>query len=97
MLKYIIISESNHCGWLCDYVKLSEGKKLLKQEDIVVYIFKIEYKNKMDIVKLNYPFNQYYSCLEINNINILYNIIEDEDDEHVEIHLMKKPIIKFVN
>lgn len=79
MLKYIIISNSNHYGWNCAYITPSKAIKLLKQEDIVVYIFKIEYKNKKDIVKLNYPFNQYYSCLEINDINILNNIIKNED------------------
>ena len=106
MLKYIVISNSNHYGWNCGYITQSKASKLLKQEDIVVYIFKIEYKNKKDIIKLNYPFNQHYSCLEINDINILNNIIKKEDDkdgvdaeddEYVEIYLLEEPILKFVN
>ena len=96
MSQYIVISESTHYGWLCDYITLNNAKKLLKKEDIVVYIFKLS-STKMKNIKLKYPFNQYYSCLQINNIITLNNNDDDDDDEYVEINLLENPEIKFMN
>jgi hypothetical protein len=81
--KYIILSESNHYDWSCGNLKLNQVKKLLKQEDIVVYIFKLD--SKTNKIKLHYPFSEYYDCLQIN----IYDDTDiiDELETHIEVTL----------
>ena len=91
MYKYIIISESRHTGLV---IMFHKANKLLQQEDAVVYIFKFLFDSyKQQILKLNYSFGGYHSCLEITDLNELnedtLNMKSDRDDEYVEINLLK--------
>jgi len=67
--KYIIITEpeGGHTGQQADYIKLQQAKKLLKDESVVVYIFKlpsINYNGRF----LKYPLCEYYDSLKINTL-----------------------------
>ena len=39
-IKYIVLSESNHYGWVGGFTTLTEAKKMLKIETETFYIFK---------------------------------------------------------
>ena len=48
---------------------LQQAKKLLKDESVIVYIFKIPKVKYCSGPLLKYPLNEFYSCLEINKVN----------------------------
>jgi hypothetical protein len=68
--QYIIITnpDGGHTGQSADYITLRQAKKLLKDESICVYIFKVSRLNYCSGLLLKYPLCEYYSCLEINKL-----------------------------
>ena len=67
-IKYLAITnpDGGHIGQQASSITLKKARKLLKTEDIVVYIFKMPstmYNNPM----FKYPLCEYYDCLKINN------------------------------
>ena len=68
--QYIIITnpDGGHTGQSADYITLRQAKKLLKDESICVYIFKVSRLNYCSGPLLKYPLCEYYSCLEINKL-----------------------------
>jgi hypothetical protein len=63
---YIVISESRHSGWVANHITLEEAQDLLRDQDEVVYIFRIPNGLK-NIMLLPIEF---YDCLKINTIPI---------------------------
>lgn len=67
--KYIIIAdpEGGHTGQQADYITLQQAKKLLRDERVLVYIFKlpsVNYNGRF----LKYPLCEYYDALKINTL-----------------------------
>jgi hypothetical protein len=67
--NYIIITdpEGGHTGQQADYITLQQAKKLLKDESVEVYIFKIPSVNYNGRF-LKYPLCEYYDALKINKL-----------------------------
>ena len=82
MLKqYIVLSESNHYGWVGDLITLVKAKRLLKIETDIFYIFKyIHTKKESFIMKIRYPIGEYYDALSINEYK---EELFDHDDDYV--------------
>ena len=68
--KYILITNpmGGHTGEYAVHITLKEAKKVLKDESITVYIFKIS-SVKYSNILLKYPLCEYYNALEINILN----------------------------
>ena len=68
--KYIIITDpkGGHTQQCADFITFRQAKKLLKDENVLVYIFKVANMNYNDIL-LKYPVGEYYNALEINILN----------------------------
>jgi len=81
-IKYIVLSESNHYGWVGGFTTLAEAKKMLKIETDVFYIFKhVHKKTEPFQMKIRYPICAlYYDCLSINEYT---EEVFDEDDDYV--------------
>ena len=81
-IKYIVLSESNHYGWVGGFTTLSEAKKMLKIETETFYIFKyVHIKTKPFQMKIRYPISAlYYDGLSINEYT---EEVFDEDDDYV--------------
>ena len=88
-IKYLVITnpDGGHTGQSAGPITLKEAKKLLKTEDIVVYIFKMPstmYNKPM----FKYPLCEYYNCLEINNYTndvwTSLNVINKEEKDFTE-------------
>jgi len=45
-IKYIVLSESKHYGWVGGFTTLAEAKKMLKIETETFYIFKHVHKKQ---------------------------------------------------
>ena len=45
-IKYIVLSESNHYGWVGGFTTLSKAKQMLKIETETFYIFKYVHKKQ---------------------------------------------------
>lgn len=69
--KYILISNpiGGHSCQYASYITLRQAKKVLKDESVVVYIFKISNVNYCGGKLLKYPLCEYYNSLEINILN----------------------------
>jgi hypothetical protein len=69
--QYIIITnpDGGHTGQSADYINLRQAKKLLKDESICVYIFKVSRLN------CSGPLCEYYSCLEINKLQMKFGVL----------------------
>ncbi len=71
--KYILITNpmSGHTGEYAVFITLKQAKKVLKDESVVVYIFKIPSLTycKGSGRLLKYPLGEYYNALEINTLN----------------------------
>ena len=52
-IKYIVLSESNHYGWVGGFTTLKEAKKMLKIETETFYIFKHVHKKNRTISNEN--------------------------------------------
>ncbi len=77
--QYVVITESNHHGWIAYFVTLAKAKRLLKIEFEIFYIFKcIHKKNIPFTIKIRYPLCEYYECLSINEYQEY--IFEENDD-----------------
>jgi len=65
--KYIIITdpEGGHTGQSAGYITLQQAKKLLNDESVIVYIFKLPGVNYNSLL-LKYPLCEYYDALNIN-------------------------------
>jgi len=81
-IKYIVLSESNHYGWVGGFTTLKEAKKMLKIETETFYIFKhVNKKTKTFQMKIRYPIGApYYDGLSINEYT---EEVFDEDDDYV--------------
>ena len=81
-IKYIVLSESNHYGWVGGFTTLTEAKKMLKIETETFYIFKhVNKKTKTFQMKIRYPIGApYYDGLSINEYT---EEVFDEDDDYV--------------
>jgi len=80
-IKYILLSESNHYGWVGGFTTLAEAKKMLKIETETFYIFKYVHKKTEPFqMKIRYPISVYYECLSINEYT---EEVFDEDDDYV--------------
>ena len=65
-IKYIVLSESNHYGWVGGFTTLTEAEKMLKIETETFYIFKHVHKKQPFQMKIRYPIGEYYDGLSIN-------------------------------
>jgi hypothetical protein len=67
-IKYIVLSETNHYGWVGGFTTLAEAKKMLKIETETFYIFKyVHEKTKPFQMKIRFPIiAPYYDGLTIN-------------------------------
>jgi len=80
-IKYIVLSESNHYGWVGGFTTLTEAKKMLKIETETFYIFKhIHKKTEPFQMKIRYPIGEYYDGLSINEYK---EEVFEEDDDYV--------------
>ena len=81
-IKYIVLSESNHYGWVGGFTTLTEAKKMLKIETETFYIFKhVNKKTKPFQMKIRYPIGApYYDGLSINEYT---EEVFEEDDDYV--------------
>jgi len=81
-IKYIVLSESNHYGWVGGFTTLAKAKKLLKIETETYYIFKyVHQKTKPFQMKIRYPIvAPYYDGLTINEYK---DEVFEEDDDYV--------------
>ena len=79
---YIVLSESNHYGWVGGFTTLAKAKKLLKIETETYYIFKyVHQKTKPSQMKIRYPIvAPYYDGLTINEYK---DEVFEEDDDYV--------------
>ena len=66
--QYVIITdpEGGHTSQTAGYITLREAKKVLKDESVCVYIFKIPKVSYCSSPLLKYPLGEFYSCTEIN-------------------------------
>ena len=77
--QYIVLSESNHYGWVAGLTTLAKAKKLLLIETELFYIFQYCYTKKDPLkMKIKYPFGEYYDCLSINEYK--EEMFEEDDD-----------------
>ena len=81
-IKYIVLSESNHYGWVGGFTTLTEAKKMLKIETETFYIFKhVNKKTEPFQMKIRYPIGApYYDGLSINEYT---EEVFEEDDDYV--------------
>lgn len=88
-LGYLVITnpDGGHTGQTASRISLKDARKLLKTEDIIVYIFKVPkimYGNFM----FKYPLCEYYKCLEINNYEsdvwTSLNVINKQEKDFTE-------------
>jgi len=81
-IKYIVLSESNHYGWVGGFTTLAKAKKLLKIETETYYIFKyVHQKTEPFQMKIRYPIGApYYDGLTINEYK---DEVFEEDDDYV--------------
>ena len=81
-IKYIVLSESNHYGWVGGFTTLAEAKKMLKIETETFYIFKyVHQKTKPFQMKIRFPISApYYDGLTINEYK---DEVFEEDDDYV--------------
>ena len=63
--SYVVITnpDGGHTGQSAGYLTLQQAKKLLKDESVLVYIFKV---NVGSGLLLKYPLCEYYNALNIN-------------------------------
>lgn len=81
LTKYIVLSESNHYGWVGGFTTLAEAKKMLKIETETFYIFKYVHKKIEPFqMKIRYPIGEYYDGLTINEYK---EEVFEEDDDYV--------------
>ena len=81
MPAYVVLSESRHDGWTAARITYADAQRLLKDEDIVVYIFRCD--QPLAEMHLYFPFSEYYECLSINKYDQTAQF--DSDDEYVTI------------
>ena len=80
-IKYIVLSESNHYGWVGGFTTLTEAKKMLKIETETFYIFRyVHKKTELFKMKIRYPIGEYYDGLSINEYK---EEVFEEDDDYV--------------
>jgi hypothetical protein len=78
-LKYIVLNETNHHGWVGCLTTLSKSKKMLKIENETFYIFKYVQPSLLNFqMKIRYPIGEYYDCLSINEY--IEEVFEEDDD-----------------
>lgn len=67
--NYIVLTQplGGHTYMGAYFLTYSQAKKLLKDESVVIYIFKILQHDFVKNPLLKFPLFDYYSCLEINN------------------------------
>ena len=93
-MYYVVLTESNHYGYIAFFTNYTEAKKLLKVESEIYYIFKYDLKKEMQFnMKLKYPFSEYYECLSINKYK---NEIFERDDDYVNITKNNDPEDNFL-
>jgi hypothetical protein len=77
--QYIVLSESNHYGWVGGFTTLAKAKKMLKIENETFYIFKCRHTKKDPLqMKIKYPIGEYYDSLSINEY--IEEVFEEDDD-----------------
>jgi hypothetical protein len=81
-IKYIVLSETNHYGWVGGFTTLAKAKKLLKIETETYYIFKYVHKKTEPFqMKIRFPISApYYDGLTINEYK---DEVFEEDDDYV--------------
>jgi hypothetical protein len=80
-IKYIVLSESRHYGWVGGFTTLAEAKKMLKIETELFYIFRYVHKKTEPFqMKIRYPIGEYYDALSINEYT---EEVFNEDDDYV--------------
>ena len=66
-IKYIVLNETNHYGWVGGFTTLAKAKKMLKIETETYYIFKyVHQKTEPFQMKIRFPIGEYYNGLSIN-------------------------------
>ena len=106
LTKYIVLSESNHYGWVGGFTTLAKAKKMLKIETETFYIFKhVHKKTEPFQMKIRYPIGEYYDGLTINEYK--EEVFEEDDDyviitpddtcDHGSLILTHKPYTEKVN
>lgn len=81
---YVVLYESRHHGLVGYVTTLVEANKLLKIEDEVYYIFKLDKKQDNLIMKIRYPMCEFYDCL---SKNIYTEEVFDDTDDYVIIKI----------
>ena len=81
-IKYIVLSETNHYGWVGGFTTLAKAKKMLKIETETYYIFMYVHKKTEPFqMKIRYPIGApYYDGLSINEYT---EEVFEEDDDYV--------------
>ena len=85
-IKYIVLSESKHYGWVGGFTTLAEAKKMLKIETETFYIFKhVHKKTEPFQMKIRYPIvAPYYDSLFINEYK--EEVFEEDDYNEITMH-----------
>jgi hypothetical protein len=81
-IRYIVLSETNHYGWVGGFTTLTKANKMLKMETETFYIFKyVDTKREPFQMKIKYPIGlPYYDGLSINEYT---EEVFEEDDDYV--------------
>ena len=84
--QYIIITnpDGGHTGQTSGYITLREAKKILQDESVCVYIFKIPKICYCGNFLLKYPLSEFYSCLEINELIDEMNFFNIENKNKIK-------------
>ena len=105
-ITYIVLSETNHYGWVGGFTTLEKAKLMLQIESEIFYIFKIHNTQKTQLhIKIKYPISIFYDSLSINEYkkevfsnNDDYVIITPDDTcENGSLILTHKPYTEKVN
>jgi len=77
--QHIVLSETNHYGWVGGLTTLAKAKRLLKIETETFYIFHYCYTKKEPfMMKIRYPIGEYYDGLSINEYK--EEVFAEDDD-----------------
>ena len=88
LIKYIVLSESNHYGWVGGFTTLKEAKKMLKIETETFYIFK-------HVHKKTEPFQMKKEVFEEDDDSVINT--PDDTCDNGSLILTHKPYMEKVN
>ena len=84
-ITYIVLSETNHYGWVGGFTTLEKAKLMLQIESEIFYIFKIHNTQKTQLhIKIKYPISIFYDSLSINEYK--KEVFSNNDDYVIITH-----------